>query len=81
MTEKEKATKDKAVAPAAEADKAKKDAKDAPPPKKRQALEDDDEFEDFPADEGWEQAGDETLNAWVDTWEDEDESVDFAAQL
>ncbi|KAJ3202232.1 hypothetical protein HDU67_000688 [Dinochytrium kinnereticum] len=71
----------KPIAAAAEADKAKaKDEKPAPP--KKTALEEDDEFEDFPADIGWEQVvADEKVNAWEATWEDDDEFEDFAKVL
>ncbi|KAJ3033252.1 hypothetical protein HK097_004921 [Rhizophlyctis rosea] len=45
------------------------------------ALEEDDEFEDFPAD-AYDDGPDESLeHQWEDTWEDDQEEVDFAAQL
>ncbi|KAI8921467.1 hypothetical protein BC831DRAFT_477151 [Entophlyctis helioformis] len=46
------------------------------------ALEDDDEFEDFPT-EPWKDAATElgSLPQWDDAWEDEDQSEDFASQL
>ncbi|KND03658.1 uncharacterized protein SPPG_08909 [Spizellomyces punctatus DAOM BR117] len=45
-------------------------------------LEEDDEFEDFPAD-AWEETEDDqvTLNQWEDTWADDDETEDFSVQL
>ncbi|KAJ3328220.1 hypothetical protein HDU76_010361 [Blyttiomyces sp. JEL0837] len=62
---------------------ATKDEKPAVEPKKAKgSLEEDDEFEDFPADAGWDEKDEgQTLNAWEDVWEDEDEAVDFAALL
>ncbi|KAL5037939.1 26S proteasome complex subunit SEM1 [Batrachochytrium dendrobatidis] len=46
------------------------------------ALEDDDDFEDFPA-EPWTDADQElgSLHQWEDTWEDDDEAEDLAIQL
>ncbi|KAJ3115354.1 hypothetical protein HDU96_000781 [Phlyctochytrium bullatum] len=59
-----------------------KDSETKPQQPKKSALEEDDEFEDFPADEGWDDfAAEEKLHAWEDTWEDYDESEDFAKVL
>lgn len=48
------------------------------------ALEQDDEFEDFPIDdwtqEDTEVAGDNT-HLWEESWDDDDTSEDFSAQL
>ncbi|KAJ3012963.1 hypothetical protein HKX48_005989 [Thoreauomyces humboldtii] len=46
------------------------------------ALEEDDEFEDFPAD-AWEATEEDQRNShqWEDTWADDDEQEDLAAQL
>ncbi|KAI8590239.1 hypothetical protein BDZ88DRAFT_415314 [Geranomyces variabilis] len=46
------------------------------------ALEEDDDFEDFPADD-WEQTEEEQLDShqWEDTWADDDEGEDLAVQL
>lgn len=67
-------TEDKKAAVVAE-DKTK-------PEKSKTALEEDDEFEDFPADEGWKNdTGVQPLNAWEDTWEDDDDSNDFSVLL
>ncbi|KAK6531347.1 hypothetical protein TWF281_008158 [Arthrobotrys megalospora] len=59
------------------------DTKDPKPVKK--ALDEDDEFEDFPAEE-WEE--DETEvpgggkpNLWEESWDDDDLSEDFSKQL
>ncbi|KAJ3414391.1 hypothetical protein HDV05_006665 [Chytridiales sp. JEL 0842] len=66
------------AAPAAEKDK----AEPAVVKKTKVALEDDDDFEDFPADKGWEESTEsEKLNAWEDAWEDDDEAEDFAVLL
>ncbi|KAJ3212508.1 hypothetical protein HDU82_000939 [Entophlyctis luteolus] len=55
---------------------------------KAASLEDDDEFEDFPAARGLEpinlekaEAAERELNAWEDAWEDDDEAEDFAVLL
>ncbi|KAJ3149324.1 hypothetical protein HDU86_006959 [Geranomyces michiganensis] len=48
------------------------------------ALEEDDDFEDFPADD-WEETEEEKLkldsHQWEDTWADDDEGEDLAVQL
>ncbi|KAI5788159.1 putative 26 proteasome complex subunit Sem1 [Pyronema domesticum] len=49
------------------------------------ALEEDDEFEDFPA-EDWEDAetdgkSGKSKNLWEESWDDDDNSDDFASQL
>ncbi|KAB2569612.1 DSS1/SEM1 domain-containing protein [Lasiodiplodia theobromae] len=48
------------------------------------ALEEDDEFEDFPV-EDWEQEDTELPTAnthlWEESWDDDDTSEDFSAQL
>ncbi|KAJ3110535.1 hypothetical protein HK100_003002 [Physocladia obscura] len=51
-------------------------------PKKKNTIEEDDEFEDFPA-HSWEHvaAAERNLNAWEDVWEDDDEEEDFAVLL
>ncbi|ORX52613.1 hypothetical protein BCR36DRAFT_403843 [Piromyces finnis] len=46
--------------------------------KKVNVLEDDDEFEDFPADE-WEDV--KVEHQWQDTWEDDVNEDDFYTQL
>ncbi|KAJ3091453.1 hypothetical protein HK102_000478 [Quaeritorhiza haematococci] len=45
-------------------------------------IEEDDEFEDFPADD-WEATEEDKakLHQWEDTWEDDEHAEDFAAQL
>jgi len=62
------------------------DASSAPTKEQKPAaaLEEDDEFEDFPV-EDWTQddtevAGDNT-HLWEESWDDDDTSEDFAAQL
>jgi hypothetical protein len=50
-------------------------------PAKKPVLEDEDSFEDFPADD-WElEAGKEKAHQWQDSWEDEAKEVDFAVLL
>ncbi|KAI9334018.1 putative 26 proteasome complex subunit Sem1 [Obelidium mucronatum] len=57
--------------------------------KKKQVstIEEDDEFEDFPAHNkeviDWSavEAAERELNAWEDVWEDDDEAEDFAVLL
>jgi len=49
------------------------------------ALEEDDEFEDFPV-ENWTQEetevpGDNNTHLWEESWDDDDTSEDFSAQL
>ncbi|KAF2460898.1 DSS1/SEM1 family-domain-containing protein [Lineolata rhizophorae] len=60
------------------ADTAKDDQKPAT------SLEEDDEFEDFPA-EDWEQEDTQlpggTTHLWEESWDDDDTSEDFSAQL
>ncbi|EGV61866.1 hypothetical protein PSN45_000556 [Yamadazyma tenuis] len=46
--------------------------------------EDDDEFEDFPADTKWTVKQDPQINPdslWEEDWEDDDNEDDFSAQL
>ncbi|KAH7330153.1 DSS1/SEM1 family-domain-containing protein [Rhexocercosporidium sp. MPI-PUGE-AT-0058] len=62
-------------------DKSAESAKDSKP---TAALEEDDEFEDFPV-ENWTQEetevpGDNT-HLWEESWDDDDTSEDFSAQL
>jgi len=62
--------------------------KNAPPSKDGKpaaALEEDDEFEDFPV-ENWSQEdtevpGDNNTHLWEESWDDDDTSEDFSAQL
>ncbi|KAG9229262.1 DSS1/SEM1 family-domain-containing protein [Amylocarpus encephaloides] len=66
---------------AAVADKSAESAKDV---KLAAALEEDDEFEDFPV-ENWtkedtEVPGDNT-HLWEESWDDDDTNEDFSAQL
>ncbi|KAL5604027.1 hypothetical protein BROUX41_002023 [Berkeleyomyces rouxiae] len=56
-------------------------------PAKATVVGEDDEFEDFPADD-WEQAESEavggstaTQHLWEESWDDDDTSDDFSAQL
>lgn len=48
------------------------------------ALEEDDEFEDFPV-ENWSpeetEGASKNLNLWEESWDDDDASEDFSAQL
>lgn len=67
--------------PAASSDKSPRPSKDGKP---AAALEEDDEFEDFPV-EDWTQEetevpGDNT-HLWEESWDDDDTSEDFSAQL
>jgi len=69
------------TAKATSSDSASAPAKDQKP---AAALEEDDEFEDFPV-EDWTQddaevAGDNT-HLWEESWDDDDTSEDFSAQL
>ncbi|KAJ3293611.1 hypothetical protein HDU79_000172 [Rhizoclosmatium sp. JEL0117] len=74
-------TDDKKAAPAAAAAK--------PEEKKKvvSTIEEDDEFEDFPSADkeviGWDavEAAEKELNAWKDSWEDDDNETDFAVLL
>jgi len=62
------------------------DASTAPPKEQKPAiaLEEDDEFEDFPV-ENWTQEETETqgdnTHLWEESWDDDDTSEDFSAQL
>ena len=45
-------------------------------------LEEDDEFEEFPAEDWTGKAEDETdVNVWEDNWDDDDVEDDFSVQL
>lgn len=46
-------------------------------------FEDDDEFEEFEINEGWEdkEEGREVAQQWEDDWDDDDVSDDFSLQL
>merc|ERR1712121_214989 len=44
-------------------------------------LEEDDEFEEFPADETETKGEDTTVNVWEDNWDDDKKEDDFANQL
>lgn len=60
-----------------------KDAEDEKEPKLAAALEEDDEFEDFPV-ENWSQEETEApnnTNLWEESWDDDDTAEDFSAQL
>ncbi|KAI8814011.1 hypothetical protein BJ742DRAFT_788182 [Cladochytrium replicatum] len=66
----------------AEKDKPKEETKPKEAEKKAVVVEDDDMFEDFPADD-WEETEEDRkqIHQWEDTWEDEDEVEDFQKQL
>ncbi|KAH0603753.1 uncharacterized protein LAJ45_07396 [Morchella importuna] len=57
---------------------------DKPTQKPNVSLEEDDEFEDFPV-EDWEDAEADVPggkgNLWEESWDDDDTSEDFSAQL
>ncbi|KAI1008002.1 hypothetical protein K3495_g225 [Podosphaera aphanis] len=60
-----------------------KEAGDEKDPKLVGALEEDDEFEDFPV-ENWGQEETEApnnTNLWEESWDDDDTAEDFSAQL
>ncbi|KJZ71366.1 Putative 26S proteasome complex subunit sem-1 [Hirsutella minnesotensis 3608] len=63
------------------------DAKPAPEQKATTALGEDDEFEDFPVDDWPEdqteaaQGSGEAKHLWEESWDDDDTSDDFSAQL
>ncbi|PHH59110.1 hypothetical protein CDD82_7893 [Ophiocordyceps australis] len=72
--------------PAADADKNK--TADAPEQKPNTTLGEDDEFEDFPIDdwpqeqtEAAEQGSGEAKHLWEESWDDDDNTDDFSAQL
>merc|ERR1712226_491570 len=44
-------------------------------------LEEDDEFEEFPADETETKGEETTVNVWEDNWDDDKKEDDFANQL
>ncbi|TVY18862.1 putative 26S proteasome complex subunit sem-1 [Lachnellula arida] len=72
------------VAPTTKATTADKSADSTKETKPAAALEEDDEFEDFPV-ENWTQEdtevpGDNT-HLWEESWDDDDTSEDFSAQL
>jgi len=72
------------AAPAAKAVATDKNAEPPKDAKPAAALEEDDEFEDFPV-ENWTQEdtevpGDNT-HLWEESWDDDDTSEDFSAQL
>jgi len=72
------------AAPAAKATTTDKNAEPTKDTKPAAALEEDDEFEDFPV-ENWTQEdtevpGDNT-HLWEESWDDDDTSEDFSAQL
>lgn len=72
------------AAPAAKAAATDKNAEPTKDAKPAAALEEDDEFEDFPV-ENWTQEdtevpGDNT-HLWEESWDDDDTSEDFSAQL
>ncbi|KAI8813112.1 hypothetical protein BJ742DRAFT_767726 [Cladochytrium replicatum] len=75
-----------AAAPKKESPTQKDTLKEAAKPKegekKSVVVEDDDMFEDFPADD-WEETEEDRkqIHQWEDTWEDEDEVEDFEKQL
>ncbi|RDL41903.1 putative SEM1 Regulator of exocytosis and pseudohyphal differentiation [Venustampulla echinocandica] len=71
-------------APTTNATSSDKNADPAKDTKPAAALEEDDEFEDFPV-ENWTQddtevPGDNT-HLWEESWDDDDTSEDFSAQL
>ncbi|KAJ3007464.1 UNVERIFIED_CONTAM: hypothetical protein HDU68_003501 [Siphonaria sp. JEL0065] len=70
------------------AKESKKDTKPVETKKKQvSTIEEDDEFEDFPAHNkeviDWKavELAEKELNAWEDVWEDDDEEEDFAVLL
>jgi len=72
------------AAPSAKATISDKNAEPTKDAKPAAALEEDDEFEDFPV-ENWTQEdtevpGDNT-HLWEESWDDDDTSEDFSAQL
>jgi len=44
-------------------------------------LEEDDEFEEFPAEDGQGKGEDEDLTIWEDNWDDDNVEDDFCKQL
>ncbi|XP_074598296.1 suppressor of exocyst mutations 1 [Brevipalpus obovatus] len=44
-------------------------------------FEEDDEFEEFPAEEWQEKKDDQELTIWEDNWDDDDMKDDFSEQL
>jgi len=72
------------AAPSAKATTSDKNVEPTKDTKPAAALEEDDEFEDFPV-ENWTQEdtevpGDNT-HLWEESWDDDDTSEDFSAQL
>ncbi|KZF22298.1 hypothetical protein L228DRAFT_247957 [Xylona heveae TC161] len=54
------------------------------PPKPTASLEEDDEFEDFPVDDWTKEeteVPDGETHLWEESWDDDDTSEDFSAQL